>query len=389
MSKHTLVQKVPKGREYMRQTCIVVALIFLCVSMFPSYTYAQINETSARNVILMEQHSGRVLYAKQEHNQEKIASITKIMTALLAVESGKLQDTVSISNNAVRVEGSAIYLKPGQKVPLEDLVYGLMLRSGNDAAQAIAEHVGGSMEGFVYLMNEKAKEIGMKNTHFSNPHGLDGDGEHYSSAYDMALLTRYAMNYKEFRKIFGTKSYQSKAWDYPWKNKHKLVTFKYEYATGGKTGFTKKAGRTLVTTASKDGLDLIVVTIHASSDWNDHMYLFNEGFKRYKETMVLKKGALSGVEEQNYVNHVYTKNSLLLPLAEDERDEVTLGIEFDKTAKLKDGEKVGRAVLYLDGKELGERNIFYSKQKLVATTGLFWTDFKEVFSHMLGVGTDG
>lgn len=373
----------------MRRTLIVVALIFLCASIVPSYTYAEIHETSARNVILMEQHSGRVLYAKQEHNPEKIASITKIMTALLAAESGKLKDTVSISNNAVRVEGSAIYLKPGQKVPLEDLVYGLMLRSGNDAAQAIAEYVGGSIDGFVYLMNEKAKEIGMKNTRFSNPHGLDGDGEHYSSAYDMALLTRYAMENEEFRQIFGTKSYQSKAWDYPWKNKHKLVTYKYEYATGGKTGFTKKAGRTLVTTASKDGLDLIVVTLHASSDWDDHMYLFNEAFKRYKETMVLKKGALFGVKEKKYANHIYTKNSLLLPLTEGERDKVTLEVELDKKAKFQDGGKVGRAILYLDGEELGERNVFYSKRKLVATTGLFWSDFKEVFSQMLGVGTDG
>lgn len=373
----------------MRRTWIVVALIVICTSVLPSYTYAQIKDTSARNVVLMEQHSGRVLYAKQEHDSEKIASITKIMTGLLAVESGKLKDTVSITDTAVRVEGSSIYLKPGQKVPLEDLVYGLMLRSGNDAAQAIAEYIGGSVDGFVYLMNEKAKEIGMKDTHFSNPHGLDGDGKHYSSAYDMALLTRYAMENETFRQIFGAKSYQSKAWDYPWKNKHKLVTHRYEYATGGKTGFTKKAGRTLVTTASKDGLDLIVVTIQASSDWNDHMYLLNEGFKRYTETMVLKKGALSSIEDKKYANHIYTKNSLILPLTESERDEVELEVEINKQAKLRDGEKIGRAIIYLDGQKLGTCNLFYSKRKLVSTTGLFWNDFKEVFSHMLGVGTDG
>lgn len=373
----------------MRRTWITAALILICTNVLPSYTYAQIKDTSARNVVLMEQHSGRVLYGKQEHNPEKIASITKIMTALLAVESGKLKDTVSISNTAVRVEGSAIYLKPGQKVSLEDLVYGLMLRSGNDAAQAIAEYVGGSSDGFVYLMNEKAKEIGMKNTNFSNPHGLDGDGKHYSTAYDMALLTRYAMENETFRQIFGAKSYQSKAWDYPWKNKHKLVTYKYEYATGGKTGFTKKAGRTLVTTASKDGLDLIVVTLQASNDWDDHIYLFNEGFKRYKETMVLPKGALSGIEEKKYANHIYTKNSLLLPLTESEREKVKLEVEINRQAKIRDGEKIGRAILYLDGEQLGARNLFYSKRKLIATTGLFWNDFKEVFSNMLGVGTDG
>ena len=162
------------------------------------------------------------------------------MTALLAAESGKMKEMVSVSNEAVRVEGSAIYLKPGQKVKLEDLVYGLMLRSGNDAAQVIAENVGGSIEGFVYLMNEKAKQIGMKDTHFSNPHGLDGDGSHYSSAYDMALLTRYAMGNETFKKIFGTKTYKSDSWDYPWKNKHKLVTSYYEFATGEKQVLRRK-----------------------------------------------------------------------------------------------------------------------------------------------------
>ncbi|MDM5154094.1 D-alanyl-D-alanine carboxypeptidase family protein [Bacillus sp. DX1.1] len=373
----------------MRRTWIVITLIIICASVIPTNTYAQMNDVSARNAILMEEHSGRVLYGKLEHKSEKIASITKIMTALLAAESGKMKEAVPISNEAVRVEGSAIYLKPGQKVPLEDLVYGLMLRSGNDAAQAIAENVGGSIEGFVYLMNEKAKEIGMKDTHFSNPHGLDGDGTHYSSAYDMALLTRYAIGNEIFRKIFGTKTYQSKAWDYPWKNKHKLVTSYYEYATGGKTGFTKKAGRTLVTTASKDGLDLIVVTLNASSDWDDHMYLFDQGFKQYKLTKVLQKGALSGVQEKKYANHIYTKYDLSVPLTNEEKDQVTLKIELDKGAKLVEGEKVGRTLAYVDEKEVGERNLFYSKRKLIATTGVYWNDVQEIFSHMLGVGTDG
>ena len=129
---------------------------------------------------------------------------------------------------------------------LEDLVYGLMLRSGNDAAQVIAESVGGSIDGFVYLMNQKRKEIGMKDTHFSNPHGLDGDGSHYSSAYDMALLTKYAMGNETFKKIFGTKTYKSDSWDYPWKNKHKLVTSYYEFATGEKQALRRKLGERLL-----------------------------------------------------------------------------------------------------------------------------------------------
>ncbi|TKI81714.1 D-alanyl-D-alanine carboxypeptidase family protein, partial [Bacillus mycoides] len=144
----------------MRRICIIITLIIMYASVMPIPAYAKMNGgVSARNAVLMEQQSGRVLYGKLEHEPQKIASITKIMTALLAAESGKMKELVSVSNEAVRVEGSAIYLKPGQKVKLEDLVYGLMLRSGNDAAQVIAENVGGSIEGFVYLMNEKAKEI--------------------------------------------------------------------------------------------------------------------------------------------------------------------------------------------------------------------------------------
>ncbi len=142
----------------MRRICVIITLLIMYASVMPIPTYAKMNSNvSARNAVLMEQQSGRVLYGKAEHEPQKIASITKIMTALLAAESGKMKEMVSVSNEAVRVEGSAIYLKPGQKVKLEDLVYGLMLRSGNDAAQVIAESVGGSIDGFVYLMNEKGE----------------------------------------------------------------------------------------------------------------------------------------------------------------------------------------------------------------------------------------
>ncbi|MFX3624728.1 MAG: D-alanyl-D-alanine carboxypeptidase family protein [Ectobacillus sp.] len=366
----------------------VLCIALLCI--FPLHTYASFQHVSAHNAVLMEQHSGRVLYEKLAHEPRKIASITKIMTAILAIESGRMSEKVTISNTAVRVEGSAIYLKPGDKVKLEDLVYGLMLRSGNDAAQAIAEHVGGSVEGFVYAMNQKAEEIGMKNTHFSNPSGLDGDGNHYSSAYDMALLTRYAMQNETFQKIFGTKSYRSEVWDYPWKNKHKLLTSRYEYTTGGKTGFTKKAGRTLVTTASKDGLDLIAVTLNAPSDWNDHVYLFTQGFKQYKPTKIMDKGPIAAVTKGPYKSRLYIKNDFSYPLAKKEMKKVTVNIKLEKYGKnTQAGAVVGRATIYLGGKSIGERNIFYSKKKLFVTTGKLWADFREVFSSMIGVTYDG
>ena len=200
------------------------------------------------------------------------------MTAIIAIESGKMKEKVTVSREAIYTEGSSIYLEQGEKMTLEDLVYGLMLRSGNDAAVAIAEHVGGSVEGFVYLMNEKAKWLGMTNTHFDNPHGLDSDN-HYSSAYDMAILMRYAMNNEKYREISGTSSYKSERRTYSWINKNKLLTQYYEYCTGGKTGFTKKTGRTLVSTASKDGMDLIAVTLNAPDDWKDHIHMYEWGFE--------------------------------------------------------------------------------------------------------------
>lgn len=155
------------------------------------------------------------------------------MTAIIAIESGKMDEMATASRSAIYTEGSSIYLEQGEDMKLEDLVYGLMLRSGNDAAVTIAEHVGGSEEGFVYMMNEKAKWLGMTNTHFDNPHGLDSE-THYSTAYDMAILTRYAMENKIFQEISGTETYMAESRSYSWKNKNRLLTQFYEYCTGGK-----------------------------------------------------------------------------------------------------------------------------------------------------------
>lgn len=254
-----------------------------CMLVF--FTFPQVGQAvedvSARQAVLMEQETGNVLFDKKAHEQRSVASITKVMTAIIALEYGKLDDKVKVSERAIYTEGSAIYLANDETMSLEDLLYGLMLRSGNDAAVAIAEHIGGSVEGFTFLMNEKAKWIGMQDSSFANPHGLEAE-DHYSTAYDIALLMRYAMENTAFKKISNTENYQSENRTYTWHNKNKLLTRLYPYSTGGKTGFTKKAGRTLVTTASKEGLDLIVVTLNAGDDWNDHIQLFEWGFDAYE-----------------------------------------------------------------------------------------------------------
>ena len=319
----------------------VIRFLIICILIISSFTLYFPLQTEARayasasSAILMEQDSGRVLYEKEAHKKRRIASITKIMTAILAIESGKLDKTVTVSSNAVRAEGSSIYLKPGEKIKLEDLVYGLMLRSGNDSAVAIAEYVGGSLDGFVYLMNQKAEEIGMKNTNFANPHGLDDHENHYSTAYDMALLTRYAMTDDTYRKISGTKVHRApnptEKWDRVWKNKNRLLTELYNHTTGGKTGYTKRAKRTLVTTASKDGLNLIAVTLNGPDDWNDHMNMYEYGFKHYQNVKVLKKGIMKDIDtDEFYKKKVYIKRDFYYPIAANERDNFKIEIKLQE-----------------------------------------------------------
>lgn len=260
---------------------VILSSTIVLIMTITVYGQSKVN-VSAEAAILLEQSTGDVLYEKNAHNKQQIASITKVMTAIIAIELGELNDIAKTSRRAIYTEGSSIYLEQGEKMTIEDLLYGLMLRSGNDSAIAISEHIGGSMEGFVHLMNEKAKWLGMTNTHFANPHGLT-DENHYSTAYDMAILMQYAMDNKEFRKISGTKSYQAANRTYYWQNKNKFLTKYYKYSTGGKTGFTKKSGRTLITTAEKDEMELIAVTLNAPDDWNDHTTLYEWGFDNHNK----------------------------------------------------------------------------------------------------------
>ena len=373
---------------------IITSILFLAV---PQKSSAQMY-VNAQSAILMEQDSGRVIFEKDAHTERRIASITKIMTALLAVESGKLDETVTVSNNAIKTEGSSIYLEAGEKIKLEDLVYGLMLRSGNDAAVAIAETVGGSLDGFVYLMNQKAEEIGMKHTHFANPHGLDDHEDHYSSAYDMALLTRYAMNNDTYKKIAGTESYRSESsnnkWDRVWRNKNKLLTSLYEYSTGGKTGYTKRAKRTLVSTAEKDGVEYIAVTLNDPDDWDDHINMFETAFKEYKKVQVLEEGKIKSVKNKFYKNKVYIKSDIEYPVTDKEED--LFKVEYSLLKVKKNWQKnqeyvpeiVGEAKIYLDSKLVDSTPIHFKHDKAKESKS-FLDYFKNMFLAMTGVGKDG
>ncbi|MGM9925962.1 MAG: D-alanyl-D-alanine carboxypeptidase family protein [Bacillus sp. (in: firmicutes)] len=351
---------------------------------------------SAESAVLMEQESGRVLFEKKAHEKKRIASITKIMTAILAVESGKLNEKVTVSSRAFGTEGSSLYLKEGQKMKLEDLVYGLMLRSGNDAAVAIAEHVGGSLEGFILLMNQKAEEIGMKNTSFTNPHGLDNTANHYSTAYDMALLTRYAMNNEKYAEISGTKNHKApnpnEAWDYSWTNKNKMLKL-YKYSTGGKTGFTKLARRTLVSTAQKGDLSLIAVTLNAGDDWNDHMSLFDNGFEYYDLMEIMKAGKIKKMKNRFYKNQVIILEPFQYPLTEDEKEKLHIKLKLlkpgkDWSHKENVPEIVGKAYIMLDNEVIGTRNIHYRLHAKIEETG-FFTEWRNTLSMIFGLKDHG
>ncbi|KKI93140.1 D-alanyl-D-alanine carboxypeptidase [Bacillus sp. SA1-12] len=371
-------------------------VIFLLITLFPHRSSAV--DVSAQAAILIDQESGRILYEKEANTKMRIASITKIMTAILAIESGKLEEMVKVSDRALQAEGSSVYLQKGEKIKLEDLVYGLMLRSGNDAAVAIAEYVGGSLEGFVVMMNQKAEEIGMTNTEFSNPHGLDDHENHFSTAYDMAILTQYAMKNETYRKISDTETHKApnpnEKWDRVWHNKNKLVTGLYKYSTGGKTGYTVRAKRTLVSTASKDGFNTIVVTLNDPNDWDDHINLHNYAFNNYELVKIKKEGTLNNIENEFYQNNVFINRDILYPLTTDEQEKIKINLSL-LTPK-KDWEEpkdvpnvVGEVSVKLDEKEIERVPIYFDNGKVEKPKNSFWELFKNLFFAAAGVNKYG
>lgn len=279
-----------------------------------------VGAVGASSYIVMDQDSKRVLEGSNINKESLIASISKIMTCIVALEQGNFDKTVKIDDSILKAYGSGIYIEVGEELTLDDLLYGLMLRSGNDAALAIAKAVAGDVKSFVFLMNEQAKKIGMENTFFVNPSGLEeNDGTaNKSTTYDMALLMRYAMQNNYFRKIVATKDIvvKSSYKTYSWHNKNKLLSM-YEYCTGGKTGFTKKAHRTLVTTASKDNKNLIVVTFNDGNDFVDHKNLYEKNFNLYKRKKILDKS-------KKYNKNYYVKDDYYLLVKDSDKVETKI-----------------------------------------------------------------
>ena len=331
-------------------------LFLLCINIFVPYAHASTD--TAYEYVLMDMDSGRVLASKNKDNPRLIASITKIMTALVTLENANINDIVKVDESISKSYGSGIYISIGEEIKLLDLLYGLMLRSGNDAAMMIATYVAGNEENFVKLMNDKAKEIGMKNTIFYNSSGLDtATIGNKSTAYDMALLTSYAMKNEMYREIVKTKKYTAKTnlKTYVWHNKNKLLS--YDYITGGKTGYTERAKRTLVSTASKDNMNLVVVTISDSDDWNTHKTLYEYAFNNYKSLKILNKNNFQ-VLKDTYYDKLYIKNDVYLTLKKGESKSLVSHIKLTKNKNYKDDEEVGKNYIYLGDKLVHIESIY-------------------------------
>ena len=283
-------------------------------------SYSEKPNISAQSAILIDSHSKRVLLEYSPHIKLPMASTTKIMTTFIALEKGNLKDSVIIDREAVGIEGSSIYLQEGEKVTLEDLLYGLMLRSGNDSAIAIANHIGEDLEGFTKLMNNKSKEIGANNTNFMNPHGLHNDN-HYSTAYDLALITSKAMEIDSFRDISRSKIWKAnRDINNLFYNKNNTL-WEYEGGDGVKIGYTKKAGRCLVSSSTRNGTQLIAVVLNDGNWFQDCYKLMDYGFENFKPYVIFDKGqyvknipVIDGTKENI---SVVTKDSFIYPLKED------------------------------------------------------------------------
>lgn len=338
-----------------------IIIFFLSFIVLPLNIFA----ISATSAIVMDLNSGRVLYDLNSHDERLIASITKIMTCLITIMYSDLDKMVIVDEDILKAYGSSVYLEVGEEIKLKDLLYGLMLRSGNDAAIAIANTVAGSMDNFVYLMNEYASTIGMKNTKFVNSHGLDVNGVgNVSTAYDMALLTKVAMQNKTFREIFGTTHYtaQSNLKNYSWAGKNKLFGM-YEYTTGGKTGYTDAARRTLVTTASKENKNLVVVTLNDSDDFNDHKSLYETYFASYEAVLSLAKNNFK-IDDTYYQDiEFYIKDDYYALVTKEEKANLKINITLYKYDKVYNDIKIGEAKVMLNDTILHTESIYARKTK--------------------------
>ena len=357
------MSKFPKYLCFIFAMLLIVQLTTISSSAKNDYANANLSaiSTSAQSAILIDASNDSVLYAKNADLRLPMASTTKIMTALIALEYGNIDTKYAIPKSAVGVEGSSIYLVEGEMLALGELIYALMLESANDAAQAIAIIIAGSTDAFADIMNRRAEELGLHDTHFTNPHGLDHD-EHYTTAYDLARLTSFALKNQKFRDLVSTRKtvipFNGDEGRRLLVNHNRLLR-EYEGAIGVKTGFTKRSGRCLVSAAERDGLTLVAVTINAPNDWRDHTAMLDWGFENYVHYV------LSHVEEYKLTMPVAggktqwticTNTQEICATLKKSHGPISIEIQAPHFvwAPIKCGTTVGKLIYKCDGEIIGE-----------------------------------
>ena len=340
-----------------RGICLLLLLLF-----FVGFEVQAVSH-SAKSAILVDFDSGRVLYEDNADEKRLIASITKLMTALVAVESAPdISETVKIKAEWTGAEGSSLYLEAGQSWRLETLLYGLLLHSGNDAAIAIAGHCAGDVETFVEWMNQRAADLGMADTHFQNPNGLNHEA-HYSTARDMAKLAAACMENEVIAKIVATKSISLEGRSFA---NHNKLLWQYEGCVGMKTGYTDLAGRTLISSARRDGQTLIAVTLSDPDDWEDHAALLDYGFSQYPGRQFFEAGeSVSWQRVEGSLLRsvpVYIKDSLSYPLTEDEDYSVTVLLPGSVAAPVYKGSIAGLVTVFVSGEVVCQSYLLYGAE---------------------------
>ena len=363
---------------------LFIALFFLYNQCGGLYGALAEGETSAKAACVLDMHTGRVLFEANSRERLPMASTTKVMTALLAIENGDLSAPVTCSQNAYGVSGTSIYLSQGETLTLEEMLLGLMLASGNDAAVAISEHIGGTSAQFVTRMNARAREIGAVNTRFANPHGLPDDN-HYTTAYDLALIAREAMGNATFRELVATERasipWAGRSYDRQLRNKNRLLST-YPGATGVKTGYTSRAGRCLVFGASRDGMELVGVVL-GCPDWFDEAERLLDGcFATYGMTRVLgpmeSAGTLPVTGGKRDSVGMCLMDTLSVPLCEGESAQIVLDVPESVAAPVYPGMSLGTAHLVVGGREYGSCEVVASERVDSAHLTL---DVRRVLAH--------
>lgn len=372
-----------------RALCFVLsALVLITATIFNAKSAVSL---SASGAVLYCPHNGRVYYSLNENKKQKIASTTKLMTALLTLEYAEKNNKKVKFTRDMTAEGSSMYLNEGEVLTLRDLAVGIMLCSGNDAANAAAVAVAGSREKFVRMMNKRARKIGMSNTSFANPCGLD-DSNHYSTPYDMALLMSAALKNKAFARLTACKT-ATVNFIYPpdktvtYTNHNRLLSL-YRYCVGGKTGYTMASGRCLVTVARKDGLTLIAVTLNDRNDWNDHIALYDYGFEALgmrrldDRELYLDVDTVGGESGKTTVGSEDVTD-IVLPREDYNRVKREIVLDNFIYAPVKAGGKLGRVRYTLRGKTIAVHSL------IALTDNNSYRENKSVWDYIKGFFNNG